>query len=712
MRPHTYILEQEHYHPILMDRIIPLRREMRCDNEADRFIEERQMRSKKYFWKMLQIYIAKRRAARSAICDMYSMWFYQRTGDYFDKWRRNLILEGHCITIQRITRGWIGRKRRTLMIKLNKMAEKVQSLARQRAVEIKYQHKIKRRDWGISQIQKVWRGFRTRRRIQGQVEARFETGMRKLARDKRVWILNRQMRACIRIQIMIRRFLRRRKAMLKMERIRNEDYTKQSMEQHDMENYRKKMIYKSELEGWFAKRKEEYDIDTFHEGQTQSQRSKIISYRRRIQYAEKEALAQRQADKEERAEAADIDLWLKMWDNTKKTRYADRATDCRFALISPETPQQKELKKDLLKKIKLQIPLVLKKADKMRIPMEIPEAKLIATDEVIKNEQELELKKVEQEMHDAATKAVAAKEEKRLKEVELDKARKRRKVKWAATKIQSGARQYAARKIMRAKAYKRFKKKFDADTMAYFYMDMRTYKTQWNKPLCLGSYDIDALNHWIALKDNDGDPYYYNPFTWEMQWEQPFNTVLCDVCGPHGFAILLLSNDEKFYCEKHMNEKAEELIYNQVLPRHIKFKEFDGSIEESMNTNFKRIQEMNWQTHSIALKRRDKGHDLANRANDDDLDSEEEEELDLIICARCDTELSTVDCVACNLTFCEPCFARKHKHPPWTNHIHKPVVQPEPKKKLKKQNSLLGGMKRQASRITIMASDDEDEDDM
>ena len=495
--------------------------------------------------------------------------------------------------------------------------------------------------------------------------------------------------------------------MRKAELIRNEEYTKQSMEAHDLENYRQKLIYKQELEAWFRKRKEEYDIETFTEGQTQAQRGKIISYRRRLQYAEKEALAQAQADKEERAEAADIDLWLKQWDATKKKRFADRAVDCRFALLSPETPQQKELKKELLKKIKLQIPEVLKRADKMHIPMEIPEAKLIATDEVIRKEQELELVIVAQETHAAATKAVAAKEEKRLKDIELDKARKRRRVKWAATKIQSGARQYAARKVMRAKAYIRYQKKFDPESRAYFYMNTRTHKTQWEKPTCLGSYDIDALNHWIAMKDNDGDAYYYNPYSWEMQWEEPYNVVMCDMCGAHGFAIVLLSNDEKFYCENHMNEKAEELLYNQVLPRHIKFKEFDGSIEGSISTNFKRVTETSWQTHTIALKRREKGLSQHNQDGSDD-DEEEEEELDLIICARCDTELSTVDCVACNLTFCQPCYDRKHKHPPWTNHIHKPVVQPEKKKKLKRQNSSMS-LKRQASRLSIVHNDDDDD---
>ena len=385
--------------------------------------------------------------------------------------------------------------------------------------------------------------------------------------------------------------------------------------------------------------------------------------------------------------------------------------ECRFALLSPETPQQKELKKELQLKIKNHLPSVLKRADKLRIPMEIPEAKQIATDEVVKEEQELELKKVEQEMFDAATKAVAAKEEKRLKEIELEKARKKRQVKWAATKIQSATRQYLARRILRSKAYKRFVKKFDPESMAYFYVDVRTEKSQWSKPLCLGSFDVDAKDHWIPLKDNEGDTYFYNPFSWEMQWDIPHNTVLCDVCSPNAFAIVLCSNDEKFYCEQHMNEKAVELQNNQILPRHIKFKEFDGSVEGSLNTNFKKIKENNWQTHSITLNKRAKGLDLANRANAGELDSdeEEEEELDWIICVRCDTEMAVVDCVACGQNFCQPCFDRKHKNPPWTNHINRPVVQPEPKKKkMLRRSSTSMTLKKQSSRLTITDDDDDD----
>jgi hypothetical protein len=277
---------------------------------------------------------------------------------------------------------------------------------------------------------------------------------------------------------------------------------------------------------------------------------------------------------------------------------------------------------------------------------------------------------------------------------------------WAIIRIQSGMRQYLARKRVREKAYKRYNKIFDPNTMSYYYINLRTHKTQWTKPLCLGSYDIEAKNHWIALKDNDGDTYYYNPQTWLMQWEAPVGVVFCDICGKDNFAILLLSNDNKFYCERHMNEKAEELIQNKVLPRHIKFKEFDGSIEESLNTNFKKLIEKNWQTHIIELTRRDKCLDLSDRMNKGQLDSDEEEAVEKIICSRCDEEVATIECITCNLAFCHMCYDRKHKYPPWTAHIQAPCKQPVPnQKKVKRQSSTMSIMKKRSSIMMDMTEE-------
>jgi hypothetical protein len=74
-------------------------------------------------------------------------------------------------------------------------------------------------------------------------------------------------------------------------------------------------------------------------------------------------------------------------------------------------------------------------------------------------------------------------------------------------------------------------------------------QVSWQKPYSLGSYDVDADEGWVVMRfcneavycsfnnllfmwrrDTDGDIYFYCPKTWDMTWEQPHNTVMCEIC--------------------------------------------------------------------------------------------------------------------------------------------------------------------------------------
>jgi hypothetical protein len=46
-----------------------------------------------------------------------------------------------------------------------------------------------------------------------------------------------------------------------------------------------------------------------------------------------------------------------------------------------------------------------------------------------------------------------------------------------------------ARRAIREKAYKYFKKHWDPVNLDYYYEDVRTRRTFWDKPVSLGSYD-------------------------------------------------------------------------------------------------------------------------------------------------------------------------------------------------------------------------------
>lgn len=673
----TYVLEDNYYHPTILRNITELRREIRCDNEADLFISRKAMRTKRDCYKRWKAYCRRRHLARRVVVDMYVHYCYVCQGYFFDLWRRSCIEEMESQVIQRYARGFIGRLRRRTMITLNKKALTLQSAGRKLSSKLLFNRKSKHVYWAATTIQKMYRGLSARRFVQRKVEARYDTGMRQLARERKLYEHMRHLKAAIRLQNVMRRFLKKMRAFRKLRKKQDQELLDMQMVAHRKENERKKRIFRQQLEDWFKQRKVEYDRDRLNESQTAVQKSKIIAYRRRIDMYEKEQREIARLEKNERAEDAAITIWLQSWEIKKKERSRLKGIECRHALFSPETPQQRELRKVLLGKIEKQIKVVLRRADKMRIPMEIPEAKEIATEEVIEMEMKAEVKVVEQEMQVAAIAAEKAKEDKRLAELEQLKRQNERNKIWAVTKIQVCGRCMIARRVLREKAYKRYRKEFDANAMAYYYVNTLTHATSWDKPKSLGSYDIDAKNHWVPIVDAEGDTYYYNPNTWKMQWKQPKGTVVCEVCGASGFAVARLESTRKFYCESHFNQVVADLLATGVPAKDILFKSLDGSMETSHKINFAVLPVENWAVHVIHLTEK-----YATGADDDeekDYSDEEEpdlqsEEEQMVYCSRCETDRANVECINCKLPFCHRCYDRKHKGALWANHTYKEII--------------------------------------
>jgi hypothetical protein len=670
------VLEDSFYHPTILRIITELRREIRCDNVADHFISRKTLRTKRDCYKLWRAYIQRRQLARRVMVDMYVHYCYVCQGFFFDLWRRHCIQELESQVIQRYARGFIGRLRKRIMVKLNKKVLTIQNAGRKLNSQVRYNRKSKHVFWAATTIQKVYRGLAARRFVKRKVEALYDTGIRQIQRERKLYEHMRRLKAAIRIQNVLRRFMKKMRALRKLRKKQDQELLQLQMVTHKKENERKKRIFRQQLEEWFIKRKEEYERDRLNESQTAAQKSQIIAYRRRIDMYEKEQKEIARLEKNERAEEAAITIWLQSWEIKKKERSRMKGIECRHALLSPETPQQRELRKVLLGKIEKQVKVVLRRADKMRIPMEIPEAREIAMEEVIEMEMKAEVKVVEKEMYDAAVAAEKAKEEKRLAELEQLRRQNERNKVWAVTKIQVCVRCMIARRIKREKAYKRYKKEFDANAMAYYYVNTFTNTTSWDKPLSLGSYDIDAKSHWVPIVDAEGDTYYYNPNTWKMQWKQPKGTTCCEKCGPNGFAVARLESTRKFYCEPHFNEVAAELLASGVPARELFFKSLDGSVENSNKINFAVLKQENWAVHIIHLNEKytNGGEEEEEKDYSDeeeaDLQSEEEE---IIYCSRCETDKANMECINCKLPFCHRCYDRKHKGALWANHTYKEI---------------------------------------
>jgi hypothetical protein len=211
-----------------------------------------------------------------------------------------------------------------------------------------------------------------------------------------------------------------------------------------------------------------------------------------------------------------------------------------------------------MKRIKAQVKIVLRRADKQKIPMEIPEANELATIEVIDAEIEAQKEAYRIEQFNEASALQVNIERKIQEEKDTVLRGKRRRRKFAAFIMQGAWKIYQARKILRTKAYKRYKKMFDGESLQYYYLEQRSKKMQWNKPYSLGNFDAECDEGWVICYDGNKERYFYNPRYWTMQYELPLLSYLCDICAEN-FASGKLGMDKKVYCDVCLHVRCEAL---------------------------------------------------------------------------------------------------------------------------------------------------------
>jgi len=517
-RTWMYRFESHYYHPFIVNIIKRLRRVHRNEEAVAEFRRDLDRKAKKMSYASWRRYVALRNQCRRFVINAGIRWKGIQCGKYFDLWKRFTIQDCIVVIIQKRIRGHLGRARRDLLIRMGKRAVRIQSAGRMLRKRIQFNQIRARTHWSVLTIQRHVRGYQARRRVQYIIEALVDTGRRMLEKQKADWHRSRMERAATAIQMYIRRHLRRQRAVEAQNKVNMKLAIEEEMASKEMEAKVVKDVYKSNLVKWFHDRKEEYDLNRVHEHSTLLEKSKIIAYRRRqIEYERKEKEKRKQAMMD-RADEEKIEGFIKKWEFITEERVKQRIAMCRRALALPETPEEKVLKADLNKRINAHVKVVLRRADKQKIPMEIPEAKELATVEIIEAEGKLERGRVKEEMIKQANDITAAEEARSKKEKDNEKKEKRRKRKWAAVVLQKYYRAYQAYKEARRVAYTRYKKHFNPELLAYFYENLRDKTTSWKKPAILGSYDIDCDDYWVVVKDKSGENYYYNPRTWAMQW--------------------------------------------------------------------------------------------------------------------------------------------------------------------------------------------------
>jgi len=683
-RPWQYQIETEFYHKSLTDVMKKIRREIRNDNEADAFIASVRFRTIKFHFSCIVSYVARRVKVRKMVLLCSVRWRNENVASFFDKWRYAVLVDSIVKQMQRIVRGFNARRRGKLITRINKRILKVQAGVRQirkRVVFIEYN---KKRIWAAKVIQKIARGRQARRKVSSRIIAMHDVGVRMVGYQREAFYKERKLKASWKIQMAMRRFVLRCKIIRRVEnRIRLEALAAKM----DMEKERARIakeLYKKEIVEWYVKRKEEYDLTVMVEGATAEGRKKIMAYRTRAR--EMERLAREAAKEEllEKQEEQRIELWIKNWEETIIRRVRDKGTQCAQCLIMPETPEDVVLANMLSGKIKAHVKVVLRRADKQKIPMEIPEAQDLAKKEIIDQEMENERARAKQQMKDEALAGQKELEEKHSRDWQKVLAQKERRRGWGVVLVVGFFRRVVSRKKLRKKAFERYEKHFDVPSASYFYMDKRTQRAMWVKPKSLDAYDVKGDPGWVIMFDPNGDMYFYQPSTWKMQWDPPFGSAICADCEKE-FACVRFTKDKRMLCENCCNAHVQKLIAAGEHAQEIYFKPFKGNVDGAASTVFSYIKETNWWKHLLET-------DPSMKLSQADLEAEErlKNKRKGILgepCVRCQGEEggdreATKICEQCLDHFCDQCYESKHSVSPWDNHSWVAYEKPKPKKRV------------------------------
>ena len=159
-----------------------------------------------------------------------------------------------------------------------------------------------RKKWAVVMIQRVFRGFMSRQRVQRILEAIYDTGVRKIEKQRQQFFRELRGRAVVPIQRLARRWIKRCKVSRVLEEKKKLVAVEVEMKLKEEEKRIHIMVYRAELAKWYKAQKDEFDRTTMSDNMSAEERGKIIAYRQRqaeLARLEKERLKQEKLDKDE-----------------------------------------------------------------------------------------------------------------------------------------------------------------------------------------------------------------------------------------------------------------------------------------------------------------------------------------------------------------------------------------------------------------------------
>ena len=124
----------------------------------------------------------------------------------FDRWRGQVVLDVTAGLLQRVARGFLGRRRAAFIRFLITKAMVIQAAVRGLNIRRRTRQHLQKRRWAAISLQRIARGWLTRRRVREWVLGLVETQRKRLQQRKLAFLNRVERHAATRIQMVYRKF--------------------------------------------------------------------------------------------------------------------------------------------------------------------------------------------------------------------------------------------------------------------------------------------------------------------------------------------------------------------------------------------------------------------------------------------------------------------------------------------------------------------------
>lgn len=523
--PERYLAPFERmYSPFLVKLLARERKAKHVHNKMLRFLLRWRMLAAARTFEIWWVFTDTRLRARALMTEALERWTKLTYRSGWNQLRSNVVKSVCASDIARVYRGHWARSYVRWMRSAEAAAIYIQGIWRGRSRFLWFMRKMRRRDDSARLIQRYFRGHRGRQVADRVLREFYRVKKAQIDLEKRRWRAEVRSRAATRINSIARGYLGRKFAGQKAFERDEKRRVEKEMEDAITEQHRKQILYEQKMANAFKKRLSDQQEEREALKRAKAWKRKIFmaQHLRRVK-----AKIEESREENEEKDAEDALFWGAFDDEWNAKLEADanyvRRTVAMELISKGDTNEQ-------IAKFKATKVTVKNKAKEIRKEA-IAEGRFMNQSMAKKDAKEWY---VQQRIEESAKEVLERKQKKK------DKIQAERDEEWDLShageraiiadqkltlvkKLQSLWTIHKARKKQAKLLDGLWRLECDVESQELYYLNTRDGTVRWDKPILLGSKELDPPNRWYECRDVNGVTFYYHPYRMDATYEKPWD---------------------------------------------------------------------------------------------------------------------------------------------------------------------------------------------